>query len=151
MKQPLDHPWRNGFPAREPDGAARIEGGGTFEVLRLAGNLTVGGEPSPKNVCPTPRFDNDGNCTLPPRQHAYTVSEVKLHSPEYRAKMAAMSKEDWHGPMCLCGSRNQAKIGVLLWRCVPCGRVNEYRCTEAGFLPFTREVARAMDEERATR
>lgn len=50
-------------------------------------------------------------------------------------------------PSCLCASRNQRKIGPLRWVCV-CGRENHYRCTADGFLPFTKETAAAMDEQR---
>ena len=51
-------------------------------------------------------------------------------------------------PRCRCGTRGQKKIGVMVWRCSSCSRVNHYRMTTEGFLPFTREVAESIDAQR---
>ena len=77
-----------------------------------------------------------------------TCEPIKIHPAKYRV-WEKDGKEMYHGPACSCTSRNQKKIGTLAWNCRHCGRVNHYRQTVDGFLPFTREVAEGIDEYRA--
>lgn len=56
----------------------------------------------------------------------------------------------YHGsPLCRCASRNQRRDGAGVWHCQECGRLNYYRMTSDGYLPFPRETALEIDLHRA--
>lgn len=58
----------------------------------------------------------------------------------------------YHGPMCRCGSRNTKRVGdpfqFLARDCQDCGNRYYYRIYAGGIVPFIREFAEILDEER---
>lgn len=111
------------------------------EILqfRTKGDVVVGGDAPSTGGTPVPRSKGE-NIVLPPRQQPYTMAEVFTHSPDYRASLMP-EKERWHGPPCICESRNTAFIGTGRRHCKTCGLV-EFGMTPNGYRGIRKVEAR---------